>query len=102
MGKGQAALEFLMNYGWAILVVLIVIGALSYFGVLSPDRFIEDKCFCSDVYMSYSAGFIEDNILYLECCEAEYSLNEERTRIERQITYSIFYCAENKTLIPVR
>lgn len=39
MKKGQAAMEFLMTYGWAILVVLIAIGALAYFGVLSPERF---------------------------------------------------------------
>ena len=34
--KSQAAMEFLMTYGWAILVVLVAIGALAYFGVLSP------------------------------------------------------------------
>ena len=33
-----------MTYGWAILVVLAAIAALAYFGVLSPDRFIPDKC----------------------------------------------------------
>lgn len=44
MKKGQAALEFLMTYGWAILVVLVAIGALAYFGVLSPDRFLPSKC----------------------------------------------------------
>ena len=56
MKKGQAAMEFLMTYGWAILVVLIAIGALAYFGVLSPDRFLPEKCaistgsgiFCDD------------------------------------------------------
>ena len=42
--KGQAAMEFLMTYGWAILVVLAAIGALAYFGVLSPDRFLPKKC----------------------------------------------------------
>ena len=42
--KGQAALEFLMTYGWAILVVLIVIGALSYFGVLDPLKLAPDRC----------------------------------------------------------
>ncbi len=42
--KGQAAMEFLMTYGWAILVVLIAIGALVYFGVISPDRFVQDNC----------------------------------------------------------
>jgi len=44
MRKGQAALEFLMTYGWAILVVLTAIAALAYFGVLSPDRFLPEKC----------------------------------------------------------
>ena len=42
--RGQAAMEFLMTYGWAILVVLVAIGALAYFGVLSPDRFLPERC----------------------------------------------------------
>ncbi|MBS3165602.1 hypothetical protein J4444_00625 [Candidatus Woesearchaeota archaeon] len=42
--KGQAAMEFLMTYGWAILVVLVAIGALAYFGVLSPSRFLPSSC----------------------------------------------------------
>ncbi len=42
--KAQAALEFLMTYGWAILVVLAAIGALAYFGVLSPSNFLPDQC----------------------------------------------------------
>ena len=40
----QAAMEFLMTYGWAILVVLVAVMALSYFGVLSPDMFLSKKC----------------------------------------------------------
>lgn len=42
--KGQAALEFLTTYGWAFLVVLVMIGALAYFGVLDPSRLLPDKC----------------------------------------------------------
>jgi len=42
--RGQAAMEFLMTYGWAILVVLVAIGALAYFGVLSPDKFLPERC----------------------------------------------------------
>ncbi|MBW2995455.1 hypothetical protein KY312_03805 [Candidatus Woesearchaeota archaeon] len=42
--KGQAATEFLMTYGWAILVVVVAIAALAYFGVLSPDQFLPEKC----------------------------------------------------------
>ena len=42
--KAQAAMEFLMTYGWAILVVLIVVGALAYFGVLNPSNLIPERC----------------------------------------------------------
>jgi hypothetical protein len=45
--KAQAAMEFLMTYGWAILVVLVAIGALAYFGVLSPDKMLPEKCIIS-------------------------------------------------------
>ncbi len=40
----QAAMEFLLTYGWAIMVVLVVIGALAYFGVLSPSNLLPEKC----------------------------------------------------------
>ena len=33
--KGQAAMEFLMTYGWAILAALIAIGVLVYFKVFT-------------------------------------------------------------------
>ena len=36
-------MEFLMTYGWAILVVLAAIGALAYFGVLSPGNLLPEK-----------------------------------------------------------
>src|SRR3989338_5776934 len=44
MKRAQAATEFIMTYGWAILVVLAAIGALAYFGVLSPDKFLPERC----------------------------------------------------------
>ncbi len=42
--KGQAAMEFLMTYGWALLVVLVAIGALAFFGVLNPGQFLPSSC----------------------------------------------------------
>ncbi len=49
--KAQAAMEFLMTYGWAILVVLIAIGALAYFGVLNPERFVQDRCVITPIQL---------------------------------------------------
>ncbi|MCB9359485.1 YpfN family protein [Candidatus Woesearchaeota archaeon] len=42
--KSQAAMEFLMTYGWALLVVLIAIAALAFFGLLNPSKFLPEKC----------------------------------------------------------
>ncbi len=39
--KGQAAMEFLMTYGWAILVVLIVIGVLAVY--FKPSKLTPNK-----------------------------------------------------------
>lgn len=66
MKKAQAAMEFLMTYGWAILVVLVAIGALAYFGVLSPEKFLPEKCviatgsglFCDDYAADSTANQI--------------------------------------------
>jgi hypothetical protein len=42
--RGQAAMEFLMTYGWALLVVLVAIGALASFGVLNPSGLLPETC----------------------------------------------------------
>lgn len=42
--RSQAAMEFLMTYGWVILVVLAAIAALAYFGVLNPAKFFPESC----------------------------------------------------------
>ncbi len=37
-------MEFMMTYGWAIMVILAAIGALAYFGVFSADQYLPDRC----------------------------------------------------------
>jgi len=48
--RGQAAVEFLITYGWAIMAAMIVIGALAYFGMTNPAASLPDKC-------TFSNGF---------------------------------------------
>jgi hypothetical protein len=42
--KGQAAIEYLMTYGWAILALLIVSAVLLTSGILSPTYLISEEC----------------------------------------------------------
>ncbi len=42
--KGQAAVEYLMTYGWAILALVIVVGVIMTTGILSPTYLISEEC----------------------------------------------------------
>lgn len=59
--KGQAALEFMTTYGWAILMIMVSIAALSYFGFTNPQKLLPDKCafnngmICQDSQITTSA-----------------------------------------------
>ncbi len=42
--KSQAALEFLVTYSWALLAILITIGALYYYGIFDFGRYLPQRC----------------------------------------------------------
>jgi hypothetical protein len=62
MKRGQAALEFLTTYGWAFLVILVMIGALAYFGVLSPKNLLPPRCIFSPEIDCLEAQIIQSNV----------------------------------------
>lgn len=42
--KGQGAMEYLMTYGWALLVIVVVGAALFALGVLNPSTYTQKRC----------------------------------------------------------
>ena len=42
--KAQAAIEFLSTYGWALLLIALVLVALSWLGAFSPQNTINQLC----------------------------------------------------------
>ncbi|MEM4260225.1 MAG: hypothetical protein QXG00_03240 [Candidatus Woesearchaeota archaeon] len=59
MKRGQAALEFLTTYGWAFLVILVMIGALVYFGVLRPENFQNERCVAGSPLFCNQQKFVD-------------------------------------------
>ena len=53
--RGQAALEFLSTYGFAFLIILVMVGALTYFGVLNPQGFVPSRCSVSEGFKCQEA-----------------------------------------------
>ncbi len=42
--RGQAAVEYLMTYGWVLLALVLVIGALFSTGIFSPGYLASEEC----------------------------------------------------------
>ena len=65
MKKGQIALEFLTTYGWAFLVILIMISTMTYFGIFNPSKILPDRCNfgteidCRDFQISWTGASIK-------------------------------------------
>lgn len=91
--KGQAALEFLTTYGWAFLVILVMIGGLSYFGVLDVNTLIsytEDKHTCDIITKTIDVSTGE--VLTTQCTKYH-----PKTRCEKNATAEDCVCLEAET-----
>jgi hypothetical protein len=52
--KGQTAMEYLMTYGWAILIIIVVVAALYAMGVFSVKSGVScSPCFSYFAYRDY-------------------------------------------------
>ena len=49
--KAQSAMEYLMTYGWAILIIAVVLGALFSLGVFSSSSFLGTACIPQSGYL---------------------------------------------------
>jgi hypothetical protein len=56
--KAQSAMEYLMTYGWAILIIAVVLGALFSLGVFSGSGILGTACIAG-------SGFLCQSPLYL-------------------------------------
>ncbi len=55
--RAQSAMEYLMTYGWAILIIAVVLGALFSLGVFSGSSLLGNACIAS-------SGFLCSNPVY--------------------------------------
>ena len=49
--KAQSAMEYLMTYGWAILIIAVVLAALDFLGVFNGNTFIGSSCLATPGYL---------------------------------------------------
>ncbi len=66
-------MEFLLTYGWAITVLVVMISSLAYLGIINPVEWIPDKC-------TFGAG--------LSCADSAVYANAGKERVNIVLTNS--------------
>lgn len=74
--KGQAAVEYLTTYGWALLLLVIVLGAIVASGALTPTYLVSEECNLGP---------------NLPCSFIAYKDEQKNTRIKLNITNGFAY-----------
>ncbi len=54
--RGQAAMEFLMTYGWAIMAAIIALGVLAYFGVFKQSAYSPEQAYVTPPFYAEGAA----------------------------------------------
>ncbi len=93
MIKAQAAMEFLMTYGWVIIALLVTIGALAYFGILTPGRLSTNSCTLFPGLACIDTRIIESNIIMSLRNGIGYEL--------KQVSIKIDDCNSNAFTLPI-
>ncbi len=65
MVKSQSAMEYLMTYGWAILIVAVVLGALYSLGIFNGANFLGGTCIAAPGYLCSNPLLATDGTLSL-------------------------------------
>jgi len=66
--KGQTALEYLITYGWAIIVILVVLAVLWYYGIFTPSKW-QGQGNCSTILEKYNVSSCNDKSSLTSTCQ---------------------------------
>ncbi|MBU0980002.1 MAG: hypothetical protein KJ709_04320 [Nanoarchaeota archaeon] len=73
--RAQAALEFIMTYGFALMIVIIVIASLSYLGIVNYESLLPPKCaFPLDMACVEEPSITTDSVSFMLQNNAEYDI----------------------------
>jgi hypothetical protein len=69
--KAQSAVEYLSTYGWAILVLALVLAALVGLGIFSPQSFVNTSCtFPAEISCLSSIFYSSNSVLAINIQQA--------------------------------
>ena len=70
MPKAQSAIEYLITYSWAIIIIAITLGAIYSLGLFNPGNFISNQCIFPADFGCLSAFFYSNGTLSINLQQA--------------------------------
>jgi hypothetical protein len=61
--RGQAAMEYLMTYGWALIILVAVLSVLFSMGVFNPQNYMSEECSFQPSLPCRGASLSPDGVL---------------------------------------
>ncbi len=68
--KLQGAVEYLMTYSWALLIIAVVIAVILYLGLFNPSAFVGSECVVPADFNCIHAFLYPNGIVYLNLGQA--------------------------------
>lgn len=85
--KAQSAMEYLISYGWMILIIAVVLAALYFLGIFSPNSLATSSCVLPGQFSCSIAAFGTNGGLQLNV--GQYT--------QSQVTITSIGCSTNQT-----
>jgi hypothetical protein len=104
MEKAQSAMEYLITYSWAIIIIAVTLGALYALGLFNPSAFVSDSCiFPAD--FSCLSGFLYSNGTFTLNLEQSTTSSINITAVgcnnQETTTNMISYSGANEIYLPI-
>jgi hypothetical protein len=68
--RGQSAMEFLMTYGWAVMIMLVVVAVLFMLGVFNPQNAAPNSCVLPSGLSCFGYAVSDGGVLWLDVGQA--------------------------------
>ena len=94
--KGQSAIEYLTTYGWAILILAIVLAAIVELGLFNPAQFTNQECVLpADFSCPYYSLDSNGNMLLGVIQNLQYPINVTRVGCSTNSTPKTYNAIDN-------
>ncbi|MDE1869718.1 MAG: hypothetical protein KGH71_01890 [Candidatus Micrarchaeota archaeon] len=71
--KAQSAMEYLLTYGWAFLIIAVVLGAMFALGIFNPGQFAGQECILPAGFSCLSFFLSSNGVLVVNLIQATQS-----------------------------